>query len=748
MNLFKKLNPRNLSHAELQSLVVLCSGAVLLIVIAVFFSGSVPLPKSFTERIEAVQQLARNASPTTLSASMYWAEAFAGRPAYKVGAWDPESIKSWGGMSSAVLLETDGTNGNSAPESCIYGGEPYSESCAVFGSYNVYGVFGLYEQGLQSNGTSRFFTADSAGGRYSALWSVPTAMYKEGVLVTSYYHPTPYDYVENDPIWRSGGSLVDTAYYDSGTNSPYVGTWSTVVSNPSHGTRTVAARVPVVLEWDCLDYQRQWFTDTWMFGVARYWVLHNIPLFDQAIVRNPAGTTLSTAREGTLVVNPLSTGTYTAQCNATAKNKSRVAPTYEYLCSPGYEGDICTNTLVNRTFTYTTAARPGPLLQLPVTVINTGSASIVTSVSASPASVTLGLGQQYSAITWRADYVYSCTISGPGITTATYTGSNCNGSHTINTTNFTTTGTKTYTLSYTTYSAANVATNGSQTAVVEVYPGPTSNLQAGSPVDPDDDITINPGDSIPFSWTSSDTSSCTLTPGAGAPWSGSTSGVTGPSRNVTFPSTTGSPFTYTLGCVGSGGAVLPNDVVTVRVINPGAPTCTLTAAPSSIDSGDPVTLTYSIVGSATSATINPGSINALTNPSPQTVYPTANTTYTMTVSGVGGSNICGGGLGASVIVATVSPVPTISTFYGDRVRKGNQSTLHWVISGLAADTTCTISPDPVSGAGSFAVSSGVGTTLTGAIDQVTRYTMTCSNGKDPDNSLSTTVSILPSFQEI
>jgi hypothetical protein len=104
-------------------------------------------------------------------------------------------------------------------------------------------------------------------------------------------------------------------------------------------------------------------------------------------------------------------------------------------------------------------------------------------------------------------------------------------------------------------------------------------------------------------------------------------------------------------------------------------------------------------------------------------------------------------------IPVVPSLPTLDTnsFKATRVRAGNASTLSWSIPNMAAGITCDITlhsglqslmPAWVSG------SPWTGSVQTTAINQATRYTLTCSNNQDPPASRSVIVNIIPSFQEI
>ena len=102
---------------------------------------------------------------------------------------------------------------------------------------------------------------------------------------------------------------------------------------------------------------------------------------------------------------------------------------------------------------------------------------------------------------------------------------------------------------------------------------------------------INQGGSSTISWTSSNATSAYISPTIG---SVSTSGA-----RIISPSLT---TTYTGTFIGAGGSVTCSATVYVSIPTP-APSCTLTASPSNITSGNSSTLSWSS-SNATLATIN------------------------------------------------------------------------------------------------------------------------------------------------
>ena len=94
-----------------------------------------------------------------------------------------------------------------------------------------------------------------------------------------------------------------------------------------------------------------------------------------------------------------------------------------------------------------------------------------------------------------------------------------------------------------------------------------------------------------------------------------------------------SSTTYTITATGSGGTATAS--VTLTVYQPVV--TTITVSPTSIVNGSNATLSWSVSGSASSASIDQG-IGAVLFNSSQTISPTSSTTYTLSASGNGGSD--------------------------------------------------------------------------------------------------------------
>lgn len=200
---------------------------------------------------------------------------------------------------------------------------------------------------------------------------------------------------------------------------------------------------------------------------------------------------------------------------------------------------------------------------------------------------------------------------------------------------------------------------------------------------------ITGGSSI-LSWTTSNATSISIDQGIGA--------VSTANGSVTVtPATT---KTYTLTATGPGGTVTCQKTITVSANPP--PTCSLTASVSTINSGNPVTLSWT-TANATSVSIAPEYRDVGTNGS-KIVRPSATTTYILTATGPGGTVTC-----EKTITVTVSPTPVCSLDL-------SKNQISWTSTNATAvsivPTTASPaipSPQALSGSFNFVPALGVGT---------------------------------------
>jgi len=139
---------------------------------------------------------------------------------------------------------------------------------------------------------------------------------------------------------------------------------------------------------------------------------------------------------------------------------------------------------------------------------------------------------------------------------------------------------------------------------------------------------IKKGDSATLSWTSQDTTDCSIAPEVG---------TVRPQGSMTV--TPAEDTSYTLSCSGLGGST--TSATQVAVARPAAPpapvapTATLTATPASIARGETTKLQWSSQN-ASNCDVQPG-VGVVPPQGTKEVTPTENTAYTVTCSGDGGS---------------------------------------------------------------------------------------------------------------
>ena len=181
---------------------------------------------------------------------------------------------------------------------------------------------------------------------------------------------------------------------------------------------------------------------------------------------------------------------------------------------------------------------------------------------------------------------------------------------------------------------------------------------------------ITASGSATLTWSSSNATSATLNHGIGSV------AVNG-SRGVSPDSTT----TYTLTVSGPGGSASCSTTIT---ITEPTPTCTLTASPSSVEYYGSTILDWTS-SHATSATINHGIGSVALNGVKSIHNLTSNKTYTMTVTGPGGSATCSAHV--SVDDEPHYNAPTCD-LYADRssVQRGQAVGLSWSSSNATSAT--------------------------------------------------------------
>lgn len=224
------------------------------------------------------------------------------------------------------------------------------------------------------------------------------------------------------------------------------------------------------------------------------------------------------------------------------------------------------------------------------------------SLSASPASIAYGGS---STVTWSAQNVDSCSITGPGVSSSQKSG-------TANTGVLT---------SGATYTLTCQATSGAQSkqVAIAVSPPPTVSSFSASAA------AVNQGQSATLSWSTANVSSCSL---SGGIWGSGTS-VPVSNGGISTGALTNST-NYTLTCSNSAGVSASASFSIV--VNP-PPSLSLNASATTIDYGGSSSLSWSSANVSACALAGgiwgSGSVVAVSNSGISTGALTATTTYTL-----------------------------------------------------------------------------------------------------------------------
>jgi hypothetical protein len=304
------------------------------------------------------------------------------------------------------------------------------------------------------------------------------------------------------------------------------------------------------------------------------------------------------------------------------------------------------------------------------------------SLTASPDTIQLG---QSSTLTWTtsgAEHVY---LNGVEVSQS--------GSRTVSPSS-----TRTYALlavhdANRVSDTATVTVSGTTPPPPPVVSPPTASLTPAS-------TTINAGQSATLTWSTTNATSVTMN---GSPVALNGSQAYSPTATTT----------YTLVATNSAGSATATANVTVTAAPPPPaqmPTASLSANPTSIQTGQSTTLTWSTTN-ATSVTMN-GSPVALNGS--QAYSPTATTTYTLVAT-----NSAGSANATATVTVTAPPPPpppppppaptALLTAMPTSIQSGQSSTLQWSTSNAA---TVTLNGGSVAANGSRMVSPTTTTTYT------------------------------------
>jgi uncharacterized repeat protein (TIGR01451 family) len=326
-----------------------------------------------------------------------------------------------------------------------------------------------------------------------------------------------------------------------------------------------------------------------------------------------------------------------------------------------------------------TCSGPGGSTTCSASVAVTSNPAPICSITANPTTILIG---KSSTLNWTSTNTISCTASNA------WSGSkSLSGTQSVSPDH-----NSTYTL--TCYNSSDQAVTCSASVAVTSNPAPICSITANP-------TTISEGDSSILNWTSTNTTSCT----ASNAWSGtkSTSGFqsVSPSNNST----------YALTCSGPGGSTTCSASVAVTS-NP-APTCSITANPTTISQGNSSTLSWTS-SNTTSCTASNAWSGTRGTSGIYSVSPSIDSTYALTCYGSGGqSAICS----ASVAV-TSNPAPTCSISANPTtISEEDYSTLNWTSSNA---TSCTAS-------NAWSGSKSLSGTQSVSPDYDSTYTLTCHN---------------------
>jgi len=161
--------------------------------------------------------------------------------------------------------------------------------------------------------------------------------------------------------------------------------------------------------------------------------------------------------------------------------------------------------------------------------------------------------------------------------------------------------------------------------VVQQQQQPTASLQANK-------TQVTQGENVMLSWTSTNTTSCYATNGAGFSTNNATSGSD-------YSSALYTTTTFSIRCDGAGGTATDSVTVYVNATPAQQPTASLQASKTQVNQGESVTLSWSSTNATScQATSGPGfSTNSATSGSDQSDSLSSSTTFSIRCDGAGGS---------------------------------------------------------------------------------------------------------------
>jgi len=307
-------------------------------------------------------------------------------------------------------------------------------------------------------------------------------------------------------------------------------------------------------------------------------------------------------------------------------------------------------------------------------------------ISANPTAVTSG---QTSTLTWSASNATSCTASGGWAGNKALSGSETTGAIMAATT---------YTL---TCSNASGSSSAATTVTIQTASAPTLTLTANP-------TSVASGSSSTLTWSSTNATACTA--------SGGWAGAKATSGNQMISNITATA-TYTLQCTGTGGSIQRSATVNVQTAPP-APTLTLAANPTAVNTGGSSTLTWSSTNATSCAASGGWSGTKATAGSQTFMNLTASVTYSLQCTGAGGTSPV---RSATVTVngAPPPPAPTVTLNANPTSVAVNATvTLDWTSTNA---TSCM-----ASGGGWTGAKQPQGSEQSPALSNTTQFTLTCT----------------------
>ncbi len=215
--------------------------------------------------------------------------------------------------------------------------------------------------------------------------------------------------------------------------------------------------------------------------------------------------------------------------------------------------------LVAGSYTYTlTCTGTGGISQpssVVVTVVAPTPAATVTSLSATPSTITAG---QSTVLSWTTTNATSCVASG-GSGSDGWSGAQSTANVALTVGPITPSGTYTYTLTCT----GPGGTGAPGTATLTVNPAPPGAPVVSLTANGSTSANIQPGGSLTFKWSATNATACTASGGAGTDGWAAASVATTNSGLPIGPISVAGIYTYTLSCVGAGGTGSASVIVTV-----------------------------------------------------------------------------------------------------------------------------------------------------------------------------------------